>query len=49
MPIVLLINARFLRNFTCACMIELRILMHKISQAYIALVYRKPFITELFE
>ena len=49
MPITILIYARFLRNFTCACMKEWRIFMHKISQAYIDLAYRKPFITELFE
>ena len=30
-------------------MIEIRIFMHKISQAYIVLVYGKLFITELFE
>ena len=46
-PITLLIFARFLRNFTCTCMIEWKIFMHKISQAYIVLAYGKPFITEL--
>ena len=49
MPITILIFARFLRNFTCACMKEWRIFMHKISQAYIVLAYGKLFITELFE
>ena len=49
MPITILLFARFLQNFTCACMIEGRIFMHKIGQAYIALAYGKPFITELFE
>ena len=38
--------ARFLRTFTCGCMIEYRICMHKISEAYRFLAHRKPFITE---
>ena len=46
MPITIQI---FARNFTCPYMIERRIFMHKISQAYIVLAYGKPFITELFE
>ena len=49
MQITTLIFARFLQNFTCACIKEWRIFMHKLSQAYIVLAYGKPFITELFE
>ena len=49
MPITILIFARFLRNFTCACMKEWRIFIDKISQAYIVLAYEKAFITELFK
>ena len=43
MPIAILIFARFLRNFTCGCMIEWRLCMHKISEAYRLLAHGKPF------
>ena len=49
MPITILIFSRFFRNFTSACIIELKIFMYKIIQAYIVLVSGKPFIAELFE
>ena len=45
MPIQILIFARFLRNFTCTYMIEGRIFMHKISQAYIFLAFFLLFFT----
>ena len=49
MAIEILIFDRFLRNFTCGCMIEWQICIHKISEAYRLLAHGKPFITELFE
>ena len=41
--------AQFLWNFTCKCMIEYKIFIHFISEAYFVLAYETPFITDLFE